>query len=73
MSDHYRSPRELWVHDLGTVGYGTALDLQEELRSARQAGELPDFARLEAHVRDTEAAVRASFGRVLGKVGGKTR
>jgi glutamate-ammonia-ligase adenylyltransferase len=43
------------------------------LERLAQAGELPDFARLEAHVRDTEAAVRASFGRVLGKVGGKTR
>jgi glutamate-ammonia-ligase adenylyltransferase len=43
------------------------------LERLAQAGELPDFARLQAHVRDTEAAVRASFGRVLGKVGGKTR
>ena len=32
------------------------------------AGELPDFATLEAHVRDTEAAVRAAFERALGKV-----
>jgi len=33
-----------------------------------QAGELPDFATLDAHVRDTEAAVRASFERVIGEV-----
>ena len=31
------------------------------------AGELPDFARLDAHVRETEKAVRASFARVIGK------
>ena len=38
------------------------------LERLARAGELPDFATLEAHVRDTEAAVRASFGRVIGKV-----
>jgi glutamate-ammonia-ligase adenylyltransferase len=45
-----------------------AWNVQERLA---QAGELPDFATLEAHVRESETAVRASFGRVLGKVGGK--
>jgi glutamate-ammonia-ligase adenylyltransferase len=35
------------------------------------AAELPDFATLDAHVRATEAAVRASFERVLGKVPAK--
>ena len=33
-----------------------------------RAGELPDFASLDRHVRDTEAAVRASFERIIGKV-----
>ena len=33
-----------------------------------KAGELPDFATLDAHVRDTEAAVRRSFERIVGKV-----
>ena len=34
-----------------------------------RAGELPDFATLDAHVRDTERAVRRSFERLLGRVG----
>jgi len=34
-----------------------------------QAGELPDFATLDAHLRETERAVRQSFERLLGKVG----
>jgi glutamate-ammonia-ligase adenylyltransferase len=34
-----------------------------------RAGELPDFATLDAHLRDTEEAVRGSFERVVGKVG----
>ncbi len=38
------------------------------LERLARAGELPDFATLEAHVRETEKAVRASFGRVVGKV-----
>ena len=38
------------------------------LERLARASELPDFARLDAHVRETEAAVRASFGRVVGKV-----
>ncbi|MEX0853756.1 MAG: bifunctional [glutamine synthetase] adenylyltransferase/[glutamine synthetase]-adenylyl-L-tyrosine phosphorylase, partial [Bauldia sp.] len=33
-----------------------------------EAGELPDFATLDAHVRDTEAAVRGSFERLIGRV-----
>ena len=33
-----------------------------------RAGELPDFATLDRHVRDTEEAVRASFERLIGKV-----
>jgi lipoate-protein ligase B len=34
---------ELWVCHLGTVDYRWALELQERLRAARQAGELPDM------------------------------
>jgi glutamate-ammonia-ligase adenylyltransferase len=33
-----------------------------------EAGELPDFATLDRHLRETEAAVRRSFERVIGKV-----
>jgi glutamate-ammonia-ligase adenylyltransferase len=40
------------------------------LERLARAGELPDFATLDAHVRETEAAVRASFERVVGEVGG---
>jgi glutamate-ammonia-ligase adenylyltransferase len=36
-----------------------------------RAGELPDFATLDAHLRDTEEAVRESFERVVGKIGKK--
>jgi glutamate-ammonia-ligase adenylyltransferase len=32
-----------------------------------QAGELPDFATLDAHLRETETEVRKSFERILGK------
>jgi glutamate-ammonia-ligase adenylyltransferase len=38
------------------------------LERLARASELPDFARLDAHLRETEAAVRASFERVVGKV-----
>jgi glutamate-ammonia-ligase adenylyltransferase len=31
-------------------------------------GELPDFASLDAHVKETEADVRASFERIIGKM-----
>ncbi len=33
-----------------------------------RAGELPDFATLDRHLRDTQAAVRGSFERIIGKV-----
>jgi lipoate-protein ligase B len=33
---------EIWVCHLGMVGYGEALSLQERIREARQADELPD-------------------------------
>ena len=33
---------EIWVCHLGTIDYLTALALQERIRAARQAGELPD-------------------------------
>jgi lipoyl(octanoyl) transferase len=33
---------ELWVCHLGTLEYGAALELQEEVRAARQAGLVPD-------------------------------
>jgi glutamate-ammonia-ligase adenylyltransferase len=36
------------------------------LERLASAAELPDFATLDAHVRETEAAVRESFGRVVG-------
>ncbi len=35
-----------------------------------QAAEMPDFATLDRHVRDSEAAVRASFERLVGEVPG---
>jgi lipoyl(octanoyl) transferase len=35
-------PPELWVCQLGVVPYREALDLQEELRDARQADAIPD-------------------------------
>jgi lipoate-protein ligase B len=34
---------ELWVAQLGTIPYREGLELQETLRSRRQAGELPDL------------------------------
>lgn len=33
-----------------------------------QVGELPDFPRLDAHLKETQVAVRGSFERLLGKV-----
>jgi glutamate-ammonia-ligase adenylyltransferase len=41
------------------------------LERLARAGELPDFAALEAHVRDAETAVRTAFVRVIGKVPGR--
>jgi glutamate-ammonia-ligase adenylyltransferase len=38
------------------------------LRLLARAAELPDFATLDAHLRETEAAVRKSFERLVGKV-----
>ncbi|MBB5754277.1 bifunctional [glutamine synthetase] adenylyltransferase/[glutamine synthetase]-adenylyl-L-tyrosine phosphorylase [Prosthecomicrobium pneumaticum] len=38
-----------------------------------RAGELPDFAALDAALKETEAAVRASFERIIGKVPRKPR
>ena len=43
---------------------------QELLTRLASAADLPDFATLDAHLRDTERAVRASFERLIGKVGG---
>ncbi len=44
----HRRP-ELWVCDLGTVEYREALALQERVRSARQADELPDVMLMLEH------------------------
>ncbi len=49
MSIPDRSPEELWVYDLGTVGYRQALALQEDVRGRRQAGEAPDSLLLLEH------------------------
>jgi lipoate-protein ligase B len=49
MSIPDRSPEELWVYDLGTVGYREALALQEDIRGRRQAGEVPDSLLLLEH------------------------
>jgi [glutamine synthetase] adenylyltransferase / [glutamine synthetase]-adenylyl-L-tyrosine phosphorylase len=38
------------------------------LERLARAGELPDFATLDAHLRETQSAVRASFERVIGKL-----
>jgi lipoyl(octanoyl) transferase len=40
---------ELWVCHLGTVEYGSALALQERIRTARLQGELPDVMLLLEH------------------------
>jgi lipoyl(octanoyl) transferase len=40
---------DLWVCRLGLVDYGEALDLQERLRAARQAGAVPDVMLLLEH------------------------
>ncbi|HVS28490.1 MAG TPA: lipoyl(octanoyl) transferase LipB [Solirubrobacteraceae bacterium] len=44
-----RARSELWVCQLGLVDYGEALALQNRLRTARQAGELPDVLLLLEH------------------------
>jgi glutamate-ammonia-ligase adenylyltransferase len=38
------------------------------LNRLAEAGEMPDFATLDRHIRDTEAAARAAFERFVGKV-----
>jgi lipoyl(octanoyl) transferase len=42
---------ELWVAQLGEVGYEEALRLQEDARTARQAGRIPDVMLLLEHPR----------------------
>jgi glutamate-ammonia-ligase adenylyltransferase len=42
---------------------------RELLGRMAKAADLPDFATLDAHLRETEKAVRASFGRVIGTAG----
>jgi len=49
MSVPDRSPHDLWVYDLGTVGYREALALQEQVRARRQADEAPDSVLLLEH------------------------
>jgi glutamate-ammonia-ligase adenylyltransferase len=41
---------------------------RELLDRLAKAADLPDFATLDAHLRDTEKAVRATFERVVGKL-----
>ncbi len=43
------SSAELWVCHLGTVPWREALEMQEQLRARRQAGELPDTLLLLEH------------------------
>ena len=42
-------PPDLWVAQLGRLPYGEAVGLQELLRSARQAGDIPDSLLLLEH------------------------
>jgi lipoyl(octanoyl) transferase len=44
-----RPLEDLWVYDLGTIGYRQALSLQEDVRARRQAGEVPDGVLLLEH------------------------
>jgi lipoyl(octanoyl) transferase len=44
-----RSSSEIWVCHLGVVPYARALAMQEQVRSLRQAGELPDSLLLLEH------------------------
>jgi lipoyl(octanoyl) transferase len=46
-----RGAPELWVAQLGEIGYTEALDLQERIRAARQAGRVPDTMLLLEHPR----------------------
>jgi lipoyl(octanoyl) transferase len=49
MSAANRSSKELWVCHLGTLSYGNALAIQEQIRTRRQADELPDTLLLLEH------------------------
>jgi len=49
MSSADRPPEELWVCHLGVVPYQRALVMQEQIRAARQARELPDTLLLLEH------------------------
>ncbi|MBA2439623.1 MAG: lipoyl(octanoyl) transferase LipB [Thermoleophilaceae bacterium] len=40
---------ELWVASLGQIAYGEAVAIQERIRAARQAGEVPDVLLLLEH------------------------
>jgi glutamate-ammonia-ligase adenylyltransferase len=42
---------------------------RELLDRLAKAADLPDFATLDAHLRETEKGVRAAFGRVVGELG----
>ncbi len=46
-----RARRELWVAQLGEVDYAEALELQERIRTARQAGAVPAVMLLLEHPR----------------------
>ena len=46
---HSTEPPELWVVQLGTIGYRDALALQHAVRARRQADELPDVLLLLEH------------------------
>jgi glutamate-ammonia-ligase adenylyltransferase len=43
------------------------------LKHLADAADLPDFATLDRHLRDTEAAVRSAFERLIGKVPAATK
>ncbi|HEY7961079.1 MAG TPA: lipoyl(octanoyl) transferase LipB [Solirubrobacteraceae bacterium] len=69
------SSDELWVCHLGTVPWREALEMQERLRTRRQAGELPDTLLLLEHPpvytrgrrsRDGELALGEDFYRARG-------
>lgn len=70
-----RSAEELWVCNLGTVPYSDGLAIQERVRAARQAGDLPDVLLLLEHPpvytrgrrsRDHELALGEAFYRARG-------
>jgi lipoyl(octanoyl) transferase len=49
MTSSDRASKELWVCHLGTIPYRDALIFQEQIRTRRQAGELPDTLLLLEH------------------------